>query len=56
MIIDRIDSTKDYSIDNVVPCCKFCNWAKSDLKQKDFYDWVQRVSKNFTYDKVTKEA
>ena len=53
--VDRIDSSKDYTNDNIVPCCKNCNMAKSDLKQKDFYDWVQRISENFTYDKVIKE-
>lgn len=53
--VDRIDSSKDYTNDNIVPCCKNCNMAKSDLKQKDFYDWVQRISENFTYDKVINE-
>lgn len=50
--IDRIDSSKDYISDNIVPCCKNCNMAKSDLRQSEFYDWVKRISENFTYDKV----
>ena len=29
--IDRIDNTKGYVIDNIVPCCKFCNFQKKNL-------------------------
>lgn len=29
--LDRIDSDKGYTIDNVVSCCAFCNKIKSDL-------------------------
>ena len=29
--VDRKDSTKDYTIDNVVPCCFMCNSSKSNL-------------------------
>lgn len=52
--IDRIDSNLGYEDGNVVPCCKWCNQAKSTMSQTDFYNWVQRISKNFTYDKVIK--
>jgi hypothetical protein len=27
--LDRIDSSKPYTLDNVVPCCTFCNQAKN---------------------------
>lgn len=50
--IDRIDSSKGYVIGNVVPCCKWCNQAKSTMSQADFYIWVQRINSNFTLDKV----
>ena len=29
--IDRIDNSKGYTLDNVVPCCKICNYAKRNL-------------------------
>lgn len=29
--LDRIDPTGGYTIDNVVPCCRPCNWTKSDF-------------------------
>lgn len=50
--IDRIDSNKGYTISNIVSCCKICNIAKHDMSSKEFYEWVQRINKNFTYDKV----
>lgn len=41
--IDRVDSTKGYTPDNVVPCCKHCNRAKTDLSYDKFINWVKRV-------------
>jgi hypothetical protein len=29
--LDRIDNTKGYVLDNVLPCCGFCNRIRSDL-------------------------
>lgn len=29
--IDRLDSDGPYAINNIVPCCAFCNYLKSDL-------------------------
>ena len=51
--VDRINSNIGYEDDNVVPCCRWCNQAKSTMSQKDFYDWVQQISRNFTIDKVS---
>jgi 5-methylcytosine-specific restriction endonuclease McrA len=41
--LDRIDSEKDHSIENIVPCCKVCNSAKSNRSYQDFCDWIQSV-------------
>lgn len=41
--LDRIDTKKGYTLDNVVPCCKICNRAKSDLIQLDFYIMCQKI-------------
>lgn len=51
--IDRVDSHNGYEDSNIVPCCRWCNQAKSMLSQSEFYNWVQKISKNFTYDKVS---
>lgn len=41
--LDRIDSTKGYTLTNIVPCCRICNMAKSDMSQKDFYKWIEKA-------------
>lgn len=41
--LDRIDSTKGYDIDNVVPCCGTCNFMKRDLDTKDFYQQIMNI-------------
>jgi len=43
--IDRIDSNLDYTIDNIVPCCKLCNMSKKDLSLQDFKEWATRIGK-----------
>lgn len=41
--IDRIDSSKGYFKDNVVTCCKQCNYAKHNYTQEEFELWVKTV-------------
>lgn len=41
--IDRMDNTKTHTIDNIVPCCRWCNFAKNDLSLLEFQDWINRV-------------
>jgi hypothetical protein len=41
--IDRVDSSKGYTVDNVLPCCKRCNAGKTDLSTEDFLSWIKRV-------------
>lgn len=42
--IDRLDSSKGYVKDNVISCCKVCNYAKHTMHYEDFKEWVRRVS------------
>ena len=44
--LDRLDSNKDYEIDNVVPCCKECNRAKWDKNKNEFVAWLKRCFKH----------
>lgn len=44
--IDRVDNKKDYTVDNVVPCCKFCNIAKMAMTREEFLAWVSKVYKH----------
>lgn len=41
--IDRVDSTKGYSPDNCVPCCKLCNTMKLSLKKDEFLEHVSKI-------------
>ena len=41
--VDRLDNTKGYTIDNSVPCCVYCNRAKSDLSFNDFKLHIERI-------------
>lgn len=45
--IDRIDSSRNYEKNNVVPCCKSCNYAKRTMSQEDFKSWVKRVHEHW---------
>jgi len=41
--IDRVIPEKGYIKSNCVPCCKYCNRAKSDRSLSDFLSWAKRV-------------
>jgi len=43
--IDRINSNKNYTIDNCVPCCKICNYAKSNMTINRFQKWAIKIGK-----------
>jgi hypothetical protein len=44
--IDRIDSGGSYTIDNVVPCCKDCNFMKKNFSINDFYQKILTIYLN----------
>jgi len=41
--IDRVDSNLGYIVDNCVPCCKICNYAKHNLSREEFLIWLRRA-------------
>jgi hypothetical protein len=41
--LDRVDSTKGYEKENVVPCCKRCNQAKNDMTLNDFLTHIKKI-------------
>ena len=43
--LDRIDNNRGYVPDNVVPCCKRCNKAKSNKTKEEFLNWVHDIKK-----------
>ena len=49
--IDRIDSSKDYSMDNCTPCCSYCNYMKNDLSTETFFSHICKI-KQFSEDGI----
>lgn len=48
--IDRLDSTKGYTIDNCVPCCSWCNTMKLDYSESEFLAHIIQIY-NFQLEK-----
>ena len=44
--IDRRDSSKGYTTENSVACCKKCNLAKRDMSVDEFLSWASRIVDN----------
>lgn len=36
--VDRRDNRLGYTVENVVPCCKFCNWMKNVFTEEQFLE------------------
>ena len=53
--IDRIDSNLEYYPNNVVSCCKQCNYAKRSYTISEFQEWIKRVYKNFILEEKINE-
>ena len=41
--IDRIDSLKGYTIDNVLTCCSKCNYAKRGMSYNEFLEYLDKL-------------
>lgn len=51
--LDRKDSNKGYSIDNVVACCKYCNYAKNSyFSYEEFKQIVKYLKKSRKTDQI----
>ena len=42
--IDRKDNQSGYSADNILSCCKFCQYGKHDSPYNDFVAYLKRAS------------
>lgn len=49
--IDRLDSSKGYYAENVVPCCESCNYMKNSIHHDDFMDKIERIYLNHNSEK-----
>lgn len=43
--IDRVDNSKGYVLENCVPCCKQCNFAKHSMSMNEWETWKNRFVK-----------
>ena len=41
--LDRVDNNLGYLYSNVVACCIYCNMAKRDRSQEEFYLWIDKL-------------
>ncbi len=46
--IDRKENHKGYTLENSIPCCIRCNWAKGTLSKDEFLTMVVRIYNNLT--------
>lgn len=42
--IDRVDNSTGYLLENCVPCCQRCNYAKRDLTPEDFIEHSIKIA------------
>lgn len=45
--LDRVDSSRGYTLDNVVPCCIHCNKAKNTMSTNEFVEWICLIYNHF---------
>jgi hypothetical protein len=53
--IDRIDSSKGYEKDNIVPCCQWCNIAKKDMSVEEFKEHIFKMHNYLNSDRALNE-
>lgn len=50
--IDRLDNSKGYEKDNIVPCCCLCNKMKRDTSEKDFIKHIKAIMEKRKNDNI----
>lgn len=43
--VDRVDNDRGYTLDNCVPCCKICNYAKGGMTHEEFIQYLNGLVK-----------
>jgi hypothetical protein len=54
--IDRVNSEKGYTNENVVACCSTCNFMKSDLAKEEFLNHICKIYLHLYEEKDTIES
>ncbi len=50
--LDRVDPSKGYEIENVVSCCKHCNFAKHLFNEEEFINHCKKIVDNYENKKI----
>jgi hypothetical protein len=45
--IDRIDSNKGYTEENILPCCITCNYAKHIKTYNEYINWIKNITRRW---------
>lgn len=48
--LDRVNNALGYSLENVLPCCKYCNRARCDDPIDSFLKWLEKVATNLRHE------
>lgn len=54
--LDRIDSSKGHTLDNVVTCCATCNYMKRSMTHDEFIDHIDKVYNHTSKRKIRKHV
>ena len=47
--LDRMDNEDSYHMLNVLPCCRYCNWARNVRSMADFAQWLEQIGKIYAF-------
>jgi len=50
--VDRLDSSRKYTTDNCVSCCKTCNFMKGTLSMATFIQHSHKIAKHISLDSI----
>lgn len=53
--LDRLDNEKPYTLDNVVPSCKVCNFMKGTNNLHDFMNQVVKINRHLAQNNLPKQ-
>lgn len=45
--LDRIDNSLPHNLNNIVVCCKYCNYSKRERTLLEFKNWVENIYAHF---------
>lgn len=47
--LDRLNPFEPHNIDNIVTCCSTCNYAKLQMSDLEFKEWILQISAHYIF-------